>query len=244
MKAKRTVLLALGALFMVMIIVLGGIKLYRVKQARQCGILLAFDDYNADNWSSYFDLFDEYDVKVTFFVSCTEPTDFCYEAVKRGHEIGFHTTSHFSVADASSEEIQAGVIDPIKIFHDKGIELTTFAYPYGKYTSETNELLLQHYNILRGAYYYELHSKADLRHGFVESYSIDNVNHSSNEEYEAAITEILTQLSNNVGAVASVYSHAIEAGDWCVTEERLVFLFEKAKELGLKFYTFQELQRD
>ena len=97
---------------------------------------------------------------------------------------------------------------------------------------------------MRGAYYYELHSKADLRHGFVESYSIDNVNHSSDEEYEAAITEILTQLSNNVGAVASVYSHAIEAGDWCVTEERLVFLFEKAKELGLKFYTFQELQRD
>lgn len=244
MKAKKKVLVSLGILFMAAIMVLGGIKLYRVKQAKQCGILLAFDDYSADNWSSYFDLFDEYGVKVTFFVSCTEPTDFCYEAIKRGHEIGFHTTTHFNVADASPEEIQKGVIDPVTIFRDKGIKLTTFAYPGGAYTSETNDLLLQHYNVLRGAYQYELHSKADLRHGFVESYSIDNINHPSDEEYEASVTQILTDLSNNVGAVASVYSHTIDGGNWCVTEERLIFLLEKTKELGLKFYTFQELQRD
>lgn len=241
---KKALLILLGILFLLTVIILGGIKLYRVKQARQSGILLAFDDYNVENWSSYFDLFDQYGVKVTFFVNCTEPTDFCYEAIERGHEIGFHTTSHFKVAESTPEEIQTGVIDPIETFREKGIELTTFAYPYGVYNEETNELLLQHYNVLRGAYYYDLHSKADLRHGFVDSYSLDNINHASDEEFEASITRILTELSDNVGAVASLYSHAISDGDWCVYEDRLVFLFEKANELGLKFYTFQELQKD
>ena len=242
-KTKRLLVLG-GVLFLAAAVTLGGIKLYRVKQARQCGILLAFDDYLADNWSSYFDLFDRYGVKVTFFVNCTDPTDFCYDAIERGHEIGFHTAGHVNLREASPEEVQETAIAPIETFRNGGIELTTFAYPYGAYTEELNDLLLEHYKVLRGAYQYELHSKADLRHGFVESYSLDNINHASDEEYEAAITKILTELSDNVGAVASVYSHAISGGDWCVTEERLIFLFEKANELGLKFYTFQDLQKD
>lgn len=241
---KKTWLIVLGCLFFAAVITLGGIKIYRVKQARQSGILLAFDDYNADNWSSYFDLFDEYGVKVTFFVNSFEPTDFCYEAVERGHEIGYHGAYHLKATEATPEEIQSAVIDPIETFREKGIELTTFAYPYGSYDQNLNEQLLNHYKVLRGAYYYDLHSKADLRHGFVESYSLDNINHASDEEYEASITRILSELSDNVGAVASLYSHAISYGDWCITEERLIFLFEKADELGLKFYTFQELQKD
>lgn len=244
MKKKKIIPISLGILFLLTAFTLGGVKLYRVKQARQCGILLAFDDYCPDNWRSYFDLFDQYNVKVTFFVNCYEPTDFCYEAIERGHEIGFHTANHSNVVGVTMEELQATAVDPIQVFHEKGIDMTSFAYPYGAYSYETNEYLLQHYNILRGAYYYNLHSKADLRKGFVESYSLDNINYSSDEEYEAAITQILTELDNNVGAVTSLYSHAIEGGDWCVTEDRLIFLFEKAQELGLEFYTFQELQRD
>ena len=239
---KKKVIYIFGVLFAVLAVTLGGIKLYRVKQARQPGILLAFDDYNAENWASYFDLFDEYDVKATFFVTCYEPTDFCYEAIERGHEIGCHTAGHISVPDASPEDIQTNIYDPIEAFHEKGIELTTFAYPSGKYTEELNEELLQHFKVLRGAYSYQLYNKADLRHGFVESYSLDNINHASDEEFEAAVTQMLTEISENDGAVCSMYSHAVSGGDWCVSEERLRFLFEKAKELDLKFYTFQDLQ--
>lgn len=241
---KKKLFILTGILMLVTIVALGSIKLYRVKQARQSGILLAFDDYNADNWASYFDIFDKYDVKVTFFVNCTEPTDFCYEAIKRGHEIGYHTAGHINVLDATPEDIQQQIIDPIELFHEKGMDLTTFAYPSGLYNEELNEQLLQHYKVLRGANYYQLYSKADLRHGFVEAYSLDNINHPSDEDYEASITRILTELSENTGAVASLYSHAISYGNWCVTEDRLIFLFEKANELGLKFYTFQELHKD
>ena len=227
---KRKTIIFIGVILLAAIVTLGSIKLYRVKQARQCGILLAFDDYNPENWEQYFDLFDQYNVKATFFVTCDEPTDFCYNAVKRGHEIGYHTAGHIIATDVSPEEVQSRIIDPIETFRNGGIELSTFAYPSGRYNDELNELLLQHYKVLRGAYYYQLNSKAALRHGFVESYSIDNYNHPSDEEYEASVTRILTELSENTGAVASLYSHAISGGDWCVTEERLIFLFEKADE--------------
>lgn len=239
---KKIIISAFAFFILVTAITLGCIKLYRVRQAHQSGILLAFDDYSADNWESYFDLFDKYDVKATFFLNCSEPTDFCYRAIERGHEIGFHSIGHIKAREATDAEIQTQIIDPIETFRRGGIELTTFAYPYGSYDESLNERLLKHYKILRGAYYYQLNSKAALRRGFVESYSIDNINHASDEAYKADITRILTELSENVGAVASLYSHAIDGGNWCVTEERLIFLFEKAKELGLKFYTYQELQ--
>lgn len=245
MKISAGRILFLGSvLLMILAVILGSVKLYRVKQARQCGILLSFDDYAVENWRAYLDIFDQYGVKVTFFVNCAEPTDFCYEAIERGHEIGFHTASHINLKEASLEEIQENAIAPIETFRNGGIELTTFAYPYGAYTDELNNLLILYYNVLRGAYQYELHGKADLRHGFIESYSLDNINHTSDEEYKSAVTKILNEVSDNVGAVASVYSHAISTGDWCITEERLIYLFEKADELGLKFYTFQDLQSD
>ena len=243
MKTKnRKIFLLLGILALTAIFILGGIKLYRVKEARKSGILLSFDDYSPDTWSYYFDLFDEYDAKVTFFIIGDEPTDFCYDAIDRGHEIACHTASHSDLTEVTPEEFQAEAIDPLIAFQEKGIEMTTFAYPYGAYTEETNELLLQHYKTLRGAYFYQLNSKAALRHGFIESFSLDNGNFTSDEDYEETITKILTELSENTGAVSSFYSHNIGQGNWCITEDRLIFLLEKTKELGLEFYTYQYLQ--
>lgn len=179
MKRKKKILIILvtGILLLAAAGILGGIKLYRVHKAHQCGIVLAFDDYNASNWEDYFDLFDQYDAKVTFFVNCGEPTDFCYHAVERGHEIGFHTINHVDLKTVSADEVYAQAIAPIEVFREKGFELTSFAYPYGSYNEELNELLLQHYKVLRGAWYYELVGKHQMRNGFVESLSIDNVNY-------------------------------------------------------------------
>lgn len=39
-----------------------------------------------------------------------------------------------------------------------------------------------------------------------------------------------------------MYSHAIGDGGWCINEEKLEYLLKTAKELGLKFYTFQDFQ--
>ena len=243
-KKKKAIWILAGIVVIALAVTLGSIKLYRVKQARQSGILLAFDDYNPDNWSAYLDFFEEQHVPVTFFVTIAEPSEFCYDALKRGNEIGYHVYGHFGVDELDEEGIQMRVIDPIQTFHDGGIELTTFAYPYGNHDDETDQMMLQHYKVIRGAWYYEVYSKADLRQGYVEAYPIDNHYFNSDEAFQARIDQILNELSNNVGAVTCVYSRAIENGEWCVTEERLEYLIRKADELGLKFYTFQELQNN
>lgn len=224
--------------------VLGGIKLHRIRLRDQPGILLAFDDYSEDNWESHFDLFDKYDAKVTFFINAACPTEFCEAARTRGHEIGYHTIGHANLTEMTEEEVYKQAIAPIEVFREGGFELTSFAYPYGAYNEELNDLLLQHYNVVRGAYRYDPHIKHDLRKGFVESMSLDNINYESQEQFEEQLTELLTAMSESKGTVASFYSHTIDGGNWCVSEDKLEFLLKKAKELGLKFYTFQELQKD
>ena len=241
---RRRAIITVVSLLLVVAIALGGIKIYRVHKAYQCGIVLAFDDYNTENWEQYFDLFDEYNVKVTFFVNNYEPTEFCFNAIERGHEIGYHTASHVNLGEATEEEIYQQAIEPIEVFCEQGIELSSFAYPYGAYNAELNELLLQHYNILRGAYYYQLAGKHEMRHGFVESLSIDNINYSSEKAFRDRIDFILEELSNNKGAVVGLYSHAISDGSWCVTEERLEYIFKRAQDEGIQFYTYKELQKD
>lgn len=244
-KKKKIIIGAIAALAVCAVGVLGGIKLYRIHLRDQCGILLAFDDYAEASWEMRFDMFDEHDVKVTFFINAGEPTDFCYDAIERGHEIAFHTVGHARLPELTEDEVYEQAIAPLEAFKKGGIDITTFAYPYGAYNEELNERLLQYYNVLRGAFQCEPNIKHDLRKGFVESLSIDNINYETQEEYEERITSILEAVAGTKGTVISFYSHAIDnGGPWCVSEDKLLFLFEKAEELGLKFYTFQELQEE
>lgn len=233
-----------GILVLLSVILLGSIKLFRVKKARESGILLAFDDYAEQNWRDHFDFFEKHNVHVTFFVCLDEPTAFCEEALKRGHDIGFHTSGHVDVTELTEEELQRRVIDPIETFRQGGIELTSFAYPYGNHNDELDQKLLEHFKVVRGAYLYEVHGKADLFHGYIDAFPIDNYYLADDKQYQQKIDAILKELSENVGAVTCLYSHAIDGGDWCITEAHLEYLFQRAEELGLRFYTFRELQKD
>ncbi|MDR2045220.1 MAG: polysaccharide deacetylase family protein [Clostridium sp.] len=211
--------------------------------AEQSGILLSFDDYSPANWEEYFDLFDEYNVKVTFFINAEAPTDFCEKAVSRGHEIGFHTISHAKLSECTAEQFYAQAIAPIDTFREYGYELTSFAYPYGEYSGWMNEALLKHYETVRGGWYYQLCPKDALQSAFVEAKPIDNYYYASIEKFQGDITQMLTDASQNKGTVVSMYSHAIADGDWCVWPERLEYIFQMAESLNLKFYTYKDLQK-
>lgn len=219
-------------------------KAHRVYVANQRVILLAFDDYNAVNWEEYFDLFDKYNVKVTYFVNASEPTDFCYKAIERGHEIGYHTVGHVNLTEVSRDEFYEQAIAPIEVFREKGIELTSFAYPYGEYEDWMNEELLQHYNTLRGAWYYDVKSKADMQHCFMESYPLDNTYFESDDQFREKIVALLDRFcAGGSGIVTSMYSHAIDSdGAWCVSPDRLEILFQEAQKRDIRFCTFKEWQ--
>lgn len=247
---KRKIFIFSCIVVCLMVAVLAGLKLYRhlkmkhdIEIRNQKGILLSFDDYNEDTWIQVLDLFDQYDAKVTFFVTLSEPTDFCAEAVKRGHEIGYHTLGHVNLTEVSQEEVYKQAIAPIEVFRSAGYDLVTFAYPYGAYTEEINEELLQYYDTLRGAFCFNPKYKESLQKGFIDSFMLDNIDFESDEKFHSKIVELLDGLANcDNGTVASVYSHAIGDGNWCITYKRLEMLLQEVKKRDLVFYTFHELQ--
>lgn len=241
---KKKIWIGAAVVFAAVAVVLAGIKLYRIYLRDQSGILLAFDDYSESSWEDHFDLFDEYDANVTFFINGQEPTDFCYRAIERGHEIGFHTVGHESLTECTQDQIYQEAIAPIEVFREKGIELTSFAYPYGNYNMDLNEQLLDYYKVVRGAWFCELYTKYDLKEGFVEAMPLDNTYFETQEQFEQRVTEVLSAVKDTKGIVVCMYSHAIGGGGWCISEEKLEFLLKKAQELGLKFYTFKDLQEN
>ena len=242
--SKKTWIISALGLILALTAGLSVYKAHRVYVANQKVILLAFDDYNAPTWEEYFDLFDKYNVKVTYFINASEPTDFCYKAIERGHEIGYHTMDHARLTEVSQDEFYEQAIAPIEVFREKGIELTSFAYPYGYYEEWMNEELLQYYNTLRGAWFYDVKSKEDIQHCFIESYPLDNTYFESDEQFREKIVALLDNFcAEGPGAVTSMYSHAIDPGGaWCVAPERLEILFQEAQKRDIRFCTFKEWQ--
>ena len=242
---KKKIISILVIFSIILLIVFARIFIFLPPQENPSGLLLSFDDYSPENWEAYFDLFDKYDANVTFFINSfdiTEPTDFCYKAVERGHEIGFHTKYHNSLVDADEEEIYQEAIEPIELFRNAGFPLTTFAYPYGDYTDPLNQQLLQYYKVLRGGWHYQLNSKENLKSGLVEARCLDNANFESDLRFKLSVNKMLYETRWQEGTVVALYSHSIENGEWCITPERLEYVLKRAKQLGLEFYTFEELQ--
>ena len=239
---KKITIISSAVILCLMLIFAVGWKIYQTNERNQKGILLAFDDASTDSWETAFDLFDKYDVDVTFFVSTPEVLPFFDKALKRGHEIGFHTRVHTNLVQ-NPDLLYSEAIEPLKKFHKAGYHITSFAYPYGAYEDWMNVELLKYYDTVRGAYHYRGAYKKDVKKGFIESYSIDNLHFTSDEEFRAEIIEMLDGLCGcDDGTIVSVYSHAVGSGDWSITPERLEILFQEAEKRDLEFYTFQELQ--
>lgn len=239
---KRKKYLAMAVAIVAAFIIVFAIYLDK-REDEKYGILLSFDDYAVDSWEKSLDLLDEYDVNVTFFVNASGPCDFCYEAKARGHEIGYHTRNHVRLTELSGQEFYIETIEDIDNFREEGFEMTSFAYPYGAYEDWMNVKLLEEYDTVRGAWVFKGYNRESISDGFVEAGSIDNLHFASDEEFRREIENMLDDLLEcEEGTVASLFSHAIDYGDWCISPERLEILFQEAEERGIEFYTFHELQ--
>ena len=205
------------------------------------GIVLSFDDYFPDSWEENFELFDKYNAKVTFFVQLESPTQFCFNAQERGHEIGYHTISHLSLLTLSRKQFYRETISRINVFKDKRIDLTSFAYPFGYYEEWMNDELLKHYKIVRGFNVSTCVYTIPLPHGFVYSKSIDNVIYKQETNFQNDITQLLEFAKENQNSVILLTSHNIGSNDWGITKERLEFILKKCVEYDMKFYTYKDL---
>jgi hypothetical protein len=209
------------------------------------GLLLSFDDAYTASWERYFDLFDAYKARVTFFV-IGNPVSFCAKAIKRGHDVGYHSLSHSDLRKMSKGELNREAIEPLKSFRDSGIPLSSFAYPFGFYEPWMHDILLRSFTVLRGyGVTYRLYSGDEIRRGYISSRAIDNTIIPSDEEFYQAVNIMLRTVKFiDKNLVLPLTTHDISArADWGISPRRLEYLLKTANELGLVFYCYGDFTK-
>ena len=123
------------------------------------GVCISFDDYSIDNWYKYLPLLDQYNAKVTFYVSnfnnlTLSQIEKLRAIQSRGHEIGFHTTTHPNLKALSQKVLMDTLVareitKGIDQMQSKGFYPQTFAYPYGIHTPTLDATLLNVFKSVR-----------------------------------------------------------------------------------------------
>jgi hypothetical protein len=206
------------------------------------GILLGFDDDFMDIWESYFDLFDKYNARVTFFVQ-GEYTGFCNRAQERGHEVGYHTLHHLNLPKISLEDFLTETLSVVDGFRKNGIPLLSFAYPFGLFEPWMNEMLSSSFGILRGyGTTFRIYHPADIKQGYISSKAIDNLLFKKEEDFTAMINIVLRTAKFLGGdAVVPLTTHTIsDTANWGISPARLEYVLKTANELKLKWYRYSD----
>ncbi|MDR1527431.1 MAG: polysaccharide deacetylase family protein [Dysgonamonadaceae bacterium] len=217
------------------------VPLSRSNKSGNPGIVLGFDDYHPETWEQSFDLLDKYNAKVTFFVTAGSVSPFMFHAQDRGHEIGYHTANHCRLPGLSKEPFFEQTISRMSLFQGAGIELTTFAYPYGAYEPWMHDELLKYYKVVRGFKRFRLYDKQEMKSGFIHSKSIDNIRHKSGTVFQWTIDKML-KAAQQQGKIVPLTSHNISGDGWGITPERLEYVLQKGQEYGIPFYRYNDLQ--
>ena len=211
-------------------------------QQDSAGMLLSFDDNFMEVWERNFDLFDRYGAKVTFFVQ-GEYCSFCSEALKRGHDVGYHSLNHLNLPKVSRQEFYHETLSQTEVFRNAGVPLLSFAYPFGLSEPWMHEELLKSYRILRGyGVTFRVYNTAVIREGYISSRALDTILFKEETDFMAAVDEMLKTVKFIDGdMILPVTSHDIsDTADWGIKPSRLEYLLETANNLRLNFYLFRD----
>ncbi|MDR0629829.1 MAG: polysaccharide deacetylase family protein [Treponema sp.] len=206
------------------------------------GLLLAFDDNYQDAWERNLEVFDRYGAKVTFFIQ-GDLCPFCFTALSRGHDVGYHTQHHLNLTQVSRETFFAETLGALDSFRNAGIPLRSFAYPYGLSEPWMHEELAQSFRILRGyGVTFRVYDRETIRKGYISSKALDNILYKEDADFEAVVTVMLRTLKFIGGEqILPLTTHDIsETADWGIKPHRLKYLLQTAKDLHVRFYRYQD----
>ncbi|MDQ3335619.1 MAG: polysaccharide deacetylase family protein [Myxococcota bacterium] len=123
------------------------------------GIAFSFDDFSIFEWHALRPLFDQYDARITFFLTRYQNQGYDKKLLVKdladdGHDIAAHGVAHLRAPTYVEENGLAAymkdeAVPSIQILRDDGYDVTSFAYPFGARTSELDDALLEHVALVR-----------------------------------------------------------------------------------------------
>lgn len=215
------------------------------------GVCISFDDYNVDNWHKYLPLFNEFNAKVTFYISnfnrlTPAQISKLHDIENHGHEIAFHTTNHPNISKLSSKIntdtlVETEIIRGLNLMRAKGFNPKNFAFPYGAHTNTLDNLFLRYFNSVRC-----LNGSNNILKSYgnptgnkvIYSVGMDLGSHRALEFFEEHLNN-----AANYNKVFFMVGHNIQINNSSaqVPLGKLRYILQLAKNLNLKFYTVSQV---
>jgi peptidoglycan/xylan/chitin deacetylase (PgdA/CDA1 family) len=226
------------------------------------GLVLS-SDVPAHGWFHLRDFLKENGVKITFYVSgykvLKSPQIDQMRAMQQdGHEIAHHTATHPHINEyLKSHSMDDYMRDEIFVMKDlmahEGFNTKTFAYPHGDNTTESDQKLLEHFNSVRKTLnpYLSKHIE-DMdpiyyRYGNIEIMNGCSIDRKSGHSRQEIIDALIKAKESR--QTLCLYCHWIggygveEDFPYSIAEDDLKAILLKAKELGLTFYTANDVSK-
>jgi len=225
------------------------------------GVVLTFDDRNFDDWLRAMPLFTNYGVRATFFFS--GPIDRqALDAARRlqsfGHAIGAHGVKHLGAVEycqqhSPEDYLRNEIMPQVEQLKAAGITPTSFAYPMSRNNAGTDAALLKVFRHVRtgasiapgeqisGKDIFFVSADKISGRGCLYAKGIDYAPTREDRTYEQLDAALARAARNNEIIVLYAHNIALSAKSHHVTPHALEHVFQKAKELKLPFYTFDQL---
>jgi peptidoglycan-N-acetylglucosamine deacetylase len=234
------------------------------------GIAISFDDHFIKEWYELRPLFQKYNAKATFFITCddslnAEEVAMLKQLEKEGHEIGFHGTVHAKSTELMAAGGPKGYIETelepgMRHMTAAGFRPTSYAHPGGNHNDRVDSVLLtKGFTILRdvaisrrkynGFQLYALPAKWMnwIFYPFEGEKKVDALMIDTDEVSEEEITEAIGK-AKETGTALMVFGHEPlygppQSGEYGFNVSFLAAILREADKQGLKFYTMSELPK-
>lgn len=198
-----------------------------------------------DGWNSSYEiarpLLKQFDFRASYYIVSEfsvdqQPGYMSMEKVKQlsseGHEIGSHSIRHCDMTHLTDDQLNYDAKTSKNVLAEQGLDIKSFAYPYGSHDGRTMAELSQHYQFLRTSDvgYNDRHfNRLNIKMQSVES-------HTSNYHLQSW----LDTAKEEKRWLVLTYHRFNENGDYNISATQLYKQLEAIKQSGLEVLPLSE----
>lgn len=222
----------------------------------QAGVVLTFDDDFVDEWFAVNSILKPYSWKATFFV--TKFNQLSSDKIQKlkslkaeGHEIAAHGLNHINAPNhvasyGATSYLEEEIYPMKKLMIENNLSPTSFAYPYGARNINTDQILLNEFQIIRGTTYGQQNPAYHICYydntPLVFGLGIDN----SYQHFSISYFISLLEYAKKNNRIVIFYSHkpvTTSNGNYETEYKTLIDICNYVKTNHMKFYKISELHQ-